>query len=106
MGKHRALMKMELLVALAKYGNTDNVRRQQVRGELNPFELGVDRARESLRECGFARAWEILQQDMPTTGQRRHQAAGGLGLALHDLGDVCGNPLIHIPASLVVVDSQ
>src|SRR5690242_21714149 len=55
---------MKLLVALVKDGNTQNVRRQQVRRELQTAETRVNRAGQRLGQRRFARAGIIFQQHM------------------------------------------
>src|SRR5581483_8942008 len=84
MGEHRPFMKMELLIALAEHRHPDNVRGQQVRGELNALELGVNRARESLGQSRLASPRKVLQQNMSATGQSGQEFACGLSLALHN----------------------
>ena len=90
-GEHRAFVKVELLVALAENGNAQDVRRQQIRRELEAFELRVNRAGQRLGQRGFARAGKILQQHVSAAGQRREELAGRAGLAAHDFGDVVGD---------------
>ena len=72
-------MEVKILVALIENGDAENVRGQQVRGELDAFERGVGRAGQGLGQRGLTRARKILEQDMPPAGQRRQQFARGAG---------------------------
>src|SRR5690242_15560706 len=81
-------MKMKLLVALVKNGNTQNVRRQQVRRELQTAETRVNRAGQRLGQRRFARAGIIFQQHMSARRKGCQQVPRRRFLAAHDFGDV------------------
>ena len=71
--EHRAFVKMELLVALAEHRHAEDVRRQQIRRELDALELRVNRAGERLGQRRLARAGKIIQQHVAAAGERGEQ---------------------------------
>ncbi len=95
--EHRAFVKMKLLVALVENGNAQNVRRQQVRRELEPFELRVNGSGQRLGQRRLAGAGKILQQHMAARRERREQMPCGLALSMHDQGNVGGNFTVGFP---------
>lgn len=98
-----SLMKVELLIALTENRNTQNVRRQQIGRELDAFERRVERKRQSFGQRCFSGAGKILKQHMSAARQRREQFARGFGLALHDLADVLGNPMVNFAGDLISI---
>ena len=74
-GEDRAFVKMKLLVALVENRHAEDVRRQQIRRELDALELGVNGAGQRLGQRRLARAGKILQQHVPAAGQRGEQLA-------------------------------
>ena len=88
---------MKLLVALVENGNAENVRRQQVRRELDALELRVNGFGQRLGQRRLAGAGIILQQHVSARRQRRQQMPRGAGLAAHDFGNVVGNFPVSFP---------
>ena len=65
-----------------------DVRREQVRGELDPLEGAIDRTSERLGEKGLADARYVLDQDVPLGHQARYDEVDRRRLALDDLADI------------------
>ena len=89
--EHRAFVKMKFLILLVENGNSENVRRQQIRRELDALEFRVNGLRQRLGERGFAGAGIIFEQNVSARRKRGQQMPRGARLATHDLGDVVGN---------------
>ena len=64
-GEHRPFVKMKQLVLLVENGDTENVRRQQIRRELDALEGGVDGTRQRFGQRGFARAGKSSSNTWP-----------------------------------------
>ncbi len=73
-----------------RFGNLEprEVSREQVVGELNPFELGTEGAREGASERGLPDAGDVLEQDMPSRDQALDGAMDDRGLAVDDPFDL------------------
>jgi hypothetical protein len=98
-----SLMKVELLIALTENRNTQNVRRQQIGRELDALERSVERKRQSFRQRRFSGAGKIFEQNMSAAGEGGQQFARGFRLALHDLADVPGNPMVNFAGDLILI---
>ena len=90
-GEHGAFVELKLLLALVEDGDAENVRGQQVGGELHALEPGVDGFGQGLGQGGFAGAGKILEQHVAAGGEGREQLPGGGRLAAHDFGNVRGD---------------
>ena len=62
-------MKAEGLISLVKDRNTQDIRGQEIRRELNTLELGSDGSGEGLGQSGFAGPRIVLQEDMAPAGK-------------------------------------
>jgi len=90
-------VEMKLLVALVENGDAEDVGRQQVGGELDALEAGVNGLGEGLGQGGLAGAGEIFEEHMAAGREGRQQMPGGGRLAAHDQGNVGGNALVGAP---------
>src|SRR5262249_26362266 len=71
-GKNGPRFELEQTGLLIEDFKPDDVRRQQVRGELDALERAVKAPCDCLRECGLAYAGDILDQQM-APGQQGDQ---------------------------------
>jgi hypothetical protein len=92
-GEDRPFTEMELLGLGMKDRDAQDVGGEEVRGELNAMELGVEGEREGFGEGGFAGAGEVIQEHMATGGEGGEESAGGRFLTAEDLADILGQPL-------------
>jgi len=76
-----------------EHGHADDVRRQQVVGELHPLELQAQRDRQRVSERGLADAGQVLDQEVPACEQAGQRQADLRLLAHHDLADLGGKPI-------------
>ena len=87
-GEHGAGLELEVVPLLVVDVHAGDVRRQEVRGELDPAERAVDRARDRLRQHRLADAGHVLDQQVPL-GDQAHEREPHLAvLALDDPFDV------------------
>src|SRR5215204_6073115 len=70
-GKHRSLLEFEVPYTRPVCEDlcSDDVRRHEVWGELDPLETQAQRLAQRLHHQGFAQSWDALDQDM-TTGKK------------------------------------
>jgi len=86
-GEDRALAELEALRLLVEDADAEDVRRQEVRGELDAPERAADGAGERAGERGLADAGHVLDEHMAARRQRSDGEAHYAGLAVDDLGD-------------------
>ncbi len=86
--EHRAGMELESLARGVEDGHAEDVRRQQVGGELHALELQADGGRQRMRERGLAQARQILDQDVAVGEQRDEGQPHLVRLAQHQRIDL------------------
>ena len=64
--------------------HADDVARQQVRSELNSLKRAVEGAREGLRQCGFAHAGNVFDQEVAAREQRGERELNYVFFAFDD----------------------
>jgi hypothetical protein len=86
-------MKNELLLVAVEDRIAENVRRQQIAGELETLKRERQRARQCLGERGFADARDIFDQQVAACEQTSHGELYRLSLAYDHLADL---PYEHV----------
>ena len=71
----------ELMRLLRIDGHTADVRREEIGGELDAFEISGDGARDGLREQGLADAGDVFKQDVAASDQGQDGVRNGLFFA-------------------------
>jgi hypothetical protein len=88
-GEHRAGMEFEAPRLRVVHRHADDVRGQQVRGELHALEAQAEGRRQCMRQRGLAQPRQVLDQQVPVREQRHEGQPHFLRLAQHqgvDLG--------------------
>ena len=115
-GKQRPLLEAEGRAFLGAHEDVGagNIRRHQVRRELDPAEGQVQRLAQHPHQVGFPQAGHAFQQYVPPGDHRQQQVLHHLGLADHLPGDFLpdffilsrkvlnGFPLFHIDVPFVL----
>ena len=78
LGEYRPRMETKQAVATIKNGNTDNIRRQQIAGELDALIIEPQQFRQGMRQNSLANPGKILDQKMPARQQAGKRQANGL----------------------------
>ena len=84
----RALVEMEGVVALVEHRHAQDIRRQEIRRELDALEGGADRPRERLGERRLPDAREVLDDQVALGEEREHGEPKGLVRGVHDQAEV------------------
>jgi hypothetical protein len=84
----RAGLELEVAVLLVEHVDTGDVGGEQVRGELDPPEGAVDRARDRLSQHRLAHTGHVLDQQVSLRDQGDERQADLRVLAAHDPFDV------------------
>ena len=84
LGENRAGMEHESLALALVHRRAENVRRQQVAGELDALILQTEAARQGVRQGGFAHAGQVFDQQMTARQQAGDGQADGALLAEDD----------------------
>ena len=87
-GEHGAFVKIEQLVPLAEYRDTQNIRGQEVGRKLHALEFRRDGTGKRLGQSSLAGARIIFEQHMAAGSQGREQLPDRIRLAVDDAGDV------------------
>ena len=88
------LVKLKSLVALVEYRDLEDIRRQQIRRELNALELERHYFGKRLRERGLTRPRHIIQQHVATARICNHKLFDDFRLRTDDLPDGICN-IVH-----------
>jgi hypothetical protein len=83
--------------------NAENVRRQQVAGELDALVVRADDARDGMRQRGLANARDVLDQQVAACQQAAEREIHLSILAQKDVVDRCLSLLQALQASIVIV---
>jgi hypothetical protein len=99
-GKDRTEVHGELGALRLEDHGADDVARQQIGGELNPFELQADRRAQAPHEQGLREARKPLEQDMSVSEQRNQHALDHRILADDRFAHLGTNPLGPVLAAI------
>ena len=83
-GKNRSGYELKALFLPVKHGDTDDVGRQQVAGELNALERAIQRSGQAVCQCGLADSRHIFKQKMTTRQKADHRHLDHVGFSLDD----------------------
>ena len=83
----RALLELELAVHRVEDAHAGHVAGEQVGGELDAADGGVDGCRESARQHGLADAGHVLDEQVPLGEQAHEGAADGIRLSVDHAPD-------------------
>ena len=86
-------MEFETPRLCVEHRHADDVRRQQVGGELHALEAEPQRCGKRMRERGLAQPGQVLDQQVPIGEQRGERQSHLLRLAQHQRIDLCQRPL-------------
>jgi hypothetical protein len=92
-GEDRPALGREDAVARVVDEGADQVGGQQVGGELQPVEAGVDGLRQGLHRQRLGQAGHALEQDVPVGEQADQHAVDDVALADDDLADLLAQPV-------------
>ena len=95
-GKDRARLELEGAGALVENFQSQDVRRQHVRGELNALECAVEASGEGLRKRRLADAGNVFNQQVPACQQRDQCQFNDIRLAVNNTLD-CRLELFQLP---------
>ena len=98
-------MELELSRALVEDGHARDVRRKQVRGELDPTPLAPDRGRDRAGQGRLADPWYVLEQKVSLGEQARERKLDDLGLTQDHRAHIAGEACCDIGKSLDLVGS-
>ena len=87
-GEERARHELKRLFLAIEHGNSNDIGRQQVTGELNAFEGAVEGAREAMSQRGFADAGYVFDQKVSARQEADDGHLEHLRLAFNDLRDI------------------
>lgn len=81
-------MELEAPGVRIEHGHSDDIGRQQIRGELHALELEAERRGERVRQGGLAEPRQVLDQQVPARQQRDECEPHLLALAEHERIDL------------------
>src|SRR6185503_20584767 len=94
--KNRPGLELECTRPLIENFQSNDVRRQHIRRELNALKRAVKTSRESLRKGGLADAGYVFDQQMPARKQGDKRQLNDIGFAVNYSFD-CGLELFQLP---------
>ena len=80
-GEDRTVLEFELLRDRGIDGNSHNIGRQQVAGELHPLKTAIDGSRDRMSQSRFPHAGNAFNQQVATRQQRNHRQTDDIVLA-------------------------
>lgn len=98
--EYRAGLELELMPVAIPDRDAGDIRRQQIRGELDSVELAVDRPGDRLGELGLSHSRNVFDENMTLGDQGEENELDDSSLALDDGLDI-GRDAVEILAKTV-----